>query len=236
MRLGTPTDVTLCVKCTLYTRWGLEGCVCVHVKQGGGSKGMPEKSSLAGHSMEISLSGGDEWAHQLKSQTSPSLLSFPLQCSSPCLSPPPPPPPPPPLPCCLLGSPLTQPVLLSPSVWSLLRRQIIRAVCLHVTHVLNLISLSIYFKPLTCTGYQGWCKIFCFFIFLFDSHYFPNHASIYLVFMSSYRAEDHAARPSVLSPHSDRCQHVAWPQSTEVRPPKVLRPQATQQLSFSLHI
>lgn len=34
--------------------------MCVHVKQGGGSKGMPEKSSLAGHYMEISLSGGDE--------------------------------------------------------------------------------------------------------------------------------------------------------------------------------
>ena len=83
---------------------------------------------------------------------------------------------------------------------------------------LNSISLSIYFKPLTCTWYQGWSKIFYFLMYLFDSHHFPNRALIYLVFMSSYRAEDHATRPSVLSPHSDRCQHVAWPQSTEVRP------------------
>lgn len=43
---------------------------------------------------------------------------------------------------------------------------------------------------------------------------FPFFSSCF--FLSSHRAENHAAGPGLLSPHSDRCQHVAWSQSTKV--------------------
>lgn len=132
----------------------------------------------------------------------PSLLFFPLQCSSLCLSPPPPPP----LPGCLLGSPLTQTVLFyHPFVSSLSCIDI-----LYVAHEKNKnsVTVSINVKYLIYTLLSS---------FLMHSHQgASNLASIKFSVLSSCRAKDHAARPSVLPPHSDRCQHVARPSSTQV--------------------
>lgn len=120
-------------------------------------------------------------------------LCFPLQRSSPCLSPPPSLPPSPPLPGCLMGALLTQDVLSSPSVRSLSYVDRFSTICVHVANE------SSHFNWHTEMGRLR-----------------QDEEPLLMLLLSSYRAKDDAARPSLFSPHSDWSQHVAWPQGTQV--------------------
>lgn len=98
-----------------------------------------------------------------------------------------------PLPGCLMGTLLTQDILSSPSVRSLFYVDRFSTICVHVAN-----------------------KSSCFNWRTEKWRLRLGEEPLIMLLVSSYRAKDDAARPSLFSPHSDWSQHVAWPQGTKV--------------------
>lgn len=85
-----------------------------------------------------------------------------------------------------------EPFFYLPSVRSLLYADRLDTSCLHVEYEFNFGEVLLI---------DGWGDAINPFTFLS---------------MSLHRAKDDTARSSLLPPHSDGCQHMAWPQSTQV--------------------